>query len=212
VKGRIEIKHGQYSNIKYSMFERSHSLQITIRIVQLLVLPLVLPFIVLAKLSPKVCFRMISELFSLIPFSIGEIVRYDFYRYTLRHCGQNVFFSFGTVFYYPDITIGNNVLIGMYNTIHHCNFGNDVMTAEGCRFLSGSKYHSFERKDIPMAMQGGKLKRIAIGSDVWIGSNCVIMEDVCDGSIVGAGSVVTKTVEPYSIVAGNPAKLIRKRS
>jgi acetyltransferase-like isoleucine patch superfamily enzyme len=56
-------------------------------------------------------------------------------------------------------------------------------------------------------------KRTSIGNDVWIGSNCLIKSGVVigDGAVIGMGSVVTKDVEPYSIVAGNPAKHIRKR-
>lgn len=56
-------------------------------------------------------------------------------------------------------------------------------------------------------------KNTIIGNDVWIGSKVIILPglQIGDGSIVGAGSVVTKDVEPYSIVAGNPAKQIRKR-
>lgn len=52
-----------------------------------------------------------------------------------------------------------------------------------------------------------------IGNDVWIGSNCLIKAGVTigDGAIVGMGSVVTKSVEPYTVVGGNPAKQIRKR-
>lgn len=54
---------------------------------------------------------------------------------------------------------------------------------------------------------------ILIGSDVWIGANCTIMDNVSigNGAIIAAGSVVTKTVPPYAIVGGNPAKLIRYR-
>ena len=200
-----------YSDIKYRIFNQSLKLRIAIIIAKILVFPFILPFIFIAKLSPKTCFRAISEFFSLIPFPLGEIVRFVFYKFVLKTCGQNVFISIGTVFYYPEISIGNNVLIGMYNTIHHCDFGDNVLTAEGCRFLSGSMYHHFSRKDIPMTLQGGKLKHINIGSDVWIGSNSVLMESVRDGSIVGAGSVVTKEVEPYSVVAGIPAKVIKKR-
>ena len=52
-----------------------------------------------------------------------------------------------------------------------------------------------------------------IGNDVWIGQHATILPGVHigDGAIVGANSVVSKDVEPYSVVAGNPARLIRKR-
>lgn len=208
----VEIKYNQYTDIDYRMFKQSTTLKIFIKIAKVLFFPFVLPLILLAKLSPETGFRLISELLSLIPFAFGEICRYDFYKFTLKNCGNNVFINFGTILYYPNVSIGNNVLIGMYNTIHHCDFGNNVMTAEGCHFLSGSKYHNFSRIDIPMTQQGGKLKRIRVGNDVWIGTNAVIMDDVGDGCVVGAGSVITKKIEPYSIVAGNPAKIIKKRS
>jgi virginiamycin A acetyltransferase len=54
---------------------------------------------------------------------------------------------------------------------------------------------------------------IIIGNDVWIGVNCTILDgiNIGDGSVIAAGSIVTKDVEPYSIVGGNPAKLIRYR-
>ena len=56
-------------------------------------------------------------------------------------------------------------------------------------------------------------EKTTIGNDVWIGSNVFIKGGVSvgHGAVIGAHSVVTKDVEPYSIVAGNPAKLIRKR-
>lgn len=78
----------------------------------------------------------------------------------------------------------------------------------------------FERLEIPQFRPyrypddpagGGKLKRIYIGDDVWIGANAIIMDDVGNGSVVGAGSVVTLSVEPYSIVAGNPGRVLRSR-
>ena len=52
-----------------------------------------------------------------------------------------------------------------------------------------------------------------IGNDVWIGANSIIMRGVTigDGAVVGAGSIVTKDIEPYSIVGGNPARHIKYR-
>lgn len=52
-----------------------------------------------------------------------------------------------------------------------------------------------------------------VGNDVWIGQNATILPGVHigDGAIIGLNSVVTKDIEPYTIVAGNPAKVIRKR-
>lgn len=56
-------------------------------------------------------------------------------------------------------------------------------------------------------------KTTTIGNDVWIGSNTIVKSgvQVGDGAIIGMGSVVTKDVEPYAIVAGNPARFIRSR-
>lgn len=68
--------------------------------------------------------------------------------------------------------------------------------------------HGIRRRDVPIRLQPGKLKRITIGKDCWIGAGAIVMADVGDGSVVGAGSVVTKAVPPWSIVAGNPAKVI----
>ena len=52
-----------------------------------------------------------------------------------------------------------------------------------------------------------------IGNDVWIGQNTVILPSVhiCDGAIIGANSVMGSDVEPYTIVVGNPARVLRKR-
>ena len=58
-----------------------------------------------------------------------------------------------------------------------------------------------------------KMQRVTIGHDVWIGHGAIILPDmtVGNGAVVAAGSVVTKDVAPYSIVAGNPAKTLRSR-
>ncbi|MCK4820719.1 acyltransferase, partial [bacterium] len=202
---RVEIVHNRYREVDYRMVDKPRIMRWSIKAVGILSLPLIYPLVILSKLSSETGFKMAWQFLSLLPTAIGVGVRDEFYRRTLRTCGENTLVSFGAVFYYPEVSIGNNVIIGSNVSIHHCDIGNNVMIGGGSHILSGRKYHNFDQPDIPIIKQGGKMKRVRIDDDVWIGVNSVIMEDVGKGSVVGAGSVVTKKIEPYSIVAGNPA-------
>jgi acetyltransferase-like isoleucine patch superfamily enzyme len=210
MRKRERIEGDRYYDIEYHQFTQSRALKLAMSAAGVATWPLVLPLALLARISDFV-FVTCSQLLAFAPYLLGTIMRYEFYRFTLAHCGRNVMIGFGTVLLYRDIRIGDNVLIGMYNTIHYCDFGSYVLTAEGCRFLSGAQYHNFERTDVPMALQGGKLRRINLANDCWIGANAVVMADLAQGSIVGAGAVVTKSVEPYTIVGGVPAREIGRR-
>ncbi len=97
--------------------------------------------------------------------------------------------------------------------LEKCTIGNDVMIAPNTCILS--RMHEHSRVDLPMSLQGYKAEqRVYVKDDVWIGRNCIIMPGVTVGesSIVAAGSVVTKDVPPFTIVAGVPAKVIRQRN
>jgi maltose O-acetyltransferase len=100
----------------------------------------------------------------------------------------------------------------MYSYVGTVKIGRDVMIGE--ELIAISRNHEFSSTETPMRTQGfQKDQPITIEDDVWIGTRVTILPGVIvgKGSIVGAGSVVTKNVPPYAIVAGNPAKLIRKR-
>lgn len=93
------------------------------------------------------------------------------------------------------IIIGDDCLIGAYTVIR-------------------SSSHIYDRIDIPILRQGHRGGSIVIGNDVWIGAHVVITPDVIigDGAIIGAGAVVTHSVEKYDIVGGVPAKVIGHRT
>jgi len=211
MKRTERIQHGEYTAIRYTQFEQPAALRRLRRIVGWVVVPLILPLILFAKVSEE-SFRTAAELLKGLPFVLGIVVREQFYRWTLTHCGENVIIGAGTVFCYPDVSVGDNVLLGMYNVIHYCDFGSHVLVADHCQFLSGAKYHNFSRVDVPMTQQGGLLTRIRIEDDCWVGAGAIVMASVGHGSVVGAGAVVTRDIEPYSIVAGNPAQVIKKRA
>ncbi|MGD8172067.1 acyltransferase [Vibrio sp. TRT 21S02] len=116
------------------------------------------------------------------------------------------------------ISHGKNVRIGKHCHINERVFiqgatiGDKVMIAADAYIMNST--HNFDKLDIPMIDQGGITdNNPKIGNDVWIGKNVVIMPGVKvgDGVIIGAGAVVTKDIEPYSIVGGVPAKVIRSR-
>lgn len=167
-----------------------------------------IPFLIINKFTE---YAYVAELISLIPFRFGEHVRYHFYKKTLASCGVNVVINFGTILSYDDITIGNNVWIGAYNTFGHVDIGDYTLTAQYCHFLSGKNQHGFNKMDLPIMKQPGQPARLKIGPDVWIGVNSVIMADIGSGCVIGSGSIVTKPIPDWSVAVGSPARVIKNR-
>ena len=196
--------------VQHLQFHQSESLRLVLRVLGILTWPLTWPLAMLARASDAV-FRTLSEGLSLLPYLVGVIVRREFYRFALRRCGDNLVVEFGAIFLYRDVSIGNHSLIGRYSIVHHCDFGDYVVAGERCTFLHGPHYHHDERLDVPMAKQGGTISPISIADDCWIGAHCVVMAPVATGAIVGAGSVVPSPVAERTVVAGNPARVLRTR-
>ena len=90
--------------------------------------------------------------------------------------------------------------------------GADTMIAALC-YVGGGRYATRGRIDVPLSDQQEPRAGVAIGSDCWIGAGAVIIDGVelGRGSIVGAGAVVTRGFDPYSVIAGVPARLIATR-
>lgn len=130
----------------------------------------------------------------------------------LDKCGQNINIEKNATFSVRT-EIGNNSGIGVNARFYgKVIIGDNVMMAPDC--IIYVRNHESSRVDIPMCEQGSTEERpVIIGSDVWIGGRVIILPGVTigDGAIIGAGSIVTKNVAAYDIVAGNPAKVIRNR-
>lgn len=90
---------------------------------------------------------------------------------------------------------------------------NTTKSANPKNVIIGKDTHIYMRKDILIQKQRHKEKDIIIGNDVWIGFGAQIMSRVKigNGAVIGAGSIVTKDIELYSVVGGIPAKLIKYR-
>nr|WP_115460780.1 CatB-related O-acetyltransferase [Winogradskyella aurantiaca] len=112
-------------------------------------------------------------------------------------------------------SIGRNTVISNANVGKFCSISWNVTigaTQHNYKKLSTHaftyiKYYGFTKSDHRITIF------TEIGNDVWIGANAIIMPGVTigNGAVIGAGSIVTKNVEPYQIVVGNPARQIGYR-
>jgi len=110
-----------------------------------------------------------------------------------------------------DIYIGDRTRIGLGCTlIGPVSIGNDVRIAQNV-VMSGLN-HKYEDISLPISQQGVTTNNIVVEDEVWIGANCVILPGVTvkKHAVVAAGSIVRRNVPAYSVVAGNPAKVMKK--
>jgi acetyltransferase-like isoleucine patch superfamily enzyme len=159
-------------------------------------------------------------------------------RYGFRSIGRGVVIDGMPEFLFPyaDIRLNDHVRIGKRCVFQGSpdsviTIGSGVTINDGCYITSlfsisigmGSSIgeytsirdynHEFRVPDQPIKSQGYSGAPIRIGADCWIGRGCILLPgvDIGDGAIIGANSVVTKSVAPYAIAAGCPAKQIGER-
>lgn len=163
--------------------------------------------------------QVFGELHYEAPICIGHGVTF------MGHC------SVGAFTYMNDANAFTTCSIGRF-----CSLGHDILVGPGQHDMSLFSTHPFvsDAGDVAGLRCFEEYRRIAneppphdswqhapydscnqtrIGNDVWIGSRAIIMSGLAigDGAVIGAGAIVTRDVEPYSIVVGSPARLVRKR-
>ncbi|KHS85090.1 MULTISPECIES: acyltransferase [Pectobacterium] len=117
------------------------------------------------------------------------------------------------------IEIGNNVVIRPGTMLFASPLGEDTTNIEiHDNVLIGSgvhvyvSNHEYRKIDVDIIFQGHQeVKKVVIEQGCWIGANAILLPGVTigKGSVVGAGSIVTKSVPPHTVVVGNPAKIIK---
>ncbi|MFH1054849.1 MAG: acyltransferase [Candidatus Altiarchaeota archaeon] len=155
-----------------------------------------------------------------------------------KKVGCNVIFEKGVLVFHPEnIELGSNIYVGHYSILkgYYKNLmliGDDTWIGQGCFLHSAggikigkavglgpavkilTSVHTEEGRKRPITSSTLEFGEVVIGDGCDIGMGAIILpgKTIGEGSIVGAGSVVTKDVEPYSVVAGNPARLLKMRN
>ncbi|MFH1386121.1 MAG: acyltransferase [bacterium] len=176
-----------------------------------------------------------------LPGHLGIILRRIFYKKYLASCGRGLSTATGCqIRSGKNIAFGNNINLGLNaqvyasgknnptikigdnlstnsNIMINADLGGPIQIGDnvllGPNVVIRSSNHTFENPDLPIKQQGHTAGKITIEDDVWLGANVVVVPNVSigKGSVIAAGAVVTKNVEPYSVMGGVPAKIISKR-
>lgn len=162
-----------------------------------------------------ISYSIVGNLFEIPPFKLRVVgaLRVFFARLFVESCGKGVVIERGASFG-RKLKIGNKSGIGKNAWIRGTvSIGNYVLMAPNVVILTQN--HVYDRIDIPIIEQGTTSEEpVIIEDDCWICQNVIILPGITigKGAILAAGAVVTKNVPPYSIVGGNPARLIKQRT
>lgn len=152
----------------------------------------------------------------------NRFVKMPIIKMSLGSCGKNA--QFGTDFQaygIQNIHLGNDIAFGTDNTLMctraKIQIGDHVMTGPGVTFITGGHRYDVVGRTMKSIGNDEKLPEndqdIVLEGDNWIGANSTILKGVTigKGAIVAAGAVVSRSLEPYGIYGGVPAKLIKMR-
>ncbi|WP_197497428.1 acyltransferase [Polaribacter vadi] len=163
-------------------------------------------------------FKIVAETYLLISRKF-KALKAHFQKMVFAECGENVYVGYDCEFTYSNIILGNKIYIGSHASfiaaISKIIVGNNVMFGPHVTIRGGNHRIDVIGKfmiDVKDKLPENDLD-VIIGDDVWVGCNATILKGIIigKGAVVAAGAVVTRSVPPYAIVGGNPAKIIKYR-
>ena len=156
-------------------------------------------------------FQSIMQTAALVPGVLGALTRQALLTALAQRCGLRVTVHLGTLFSTPAVEIGENVYIGAFCNVGYALIDDFVLLGSNVHVLSGRNQHGYARRDLPMALQAGRKVPVKIGYGAWIGNGAIVMADIGEQCIVGAGSVVVDPVPAWSVAVGSPARVVADR-
>jgi virginiamycin A acetyltransferase len=155
-------------------------------------------------------FAFWTHVFAVLPGRPGMFLRRAFYRWTLESCHEDVTIEFGALFNRRNARMDAGAYVGAYALIGSVWLQEGALVGSRASLLSGGQQHEL----LPTGEWGptdhSKLSRIVIGRNTWIGEGAILMADTGPCCMVAAGAVVSTAVPPGVMVAGNPARFVKK--
>jgi acetyltransferase-like isoleucine patch superfamily enzyme len=157
----------------------------------------------------ELLFGAIAQMLALLPTPIGTGIRGAFYFLVLDDCSWETHIGFGSLFTHARVCVGSHVSMGSYCIIGHAILGDGIRMGSRVSIPSGKRQHLDESGNLSAR---DTFDTVTIGAKTWIGEGAILMADVGRACIVSAGAVVTRCVPDFSLVAGNPGRVIRQLS
>lgn len=152
-------------------------------------------------------FQTFAQLIAFVPGPAGSVLRAAFYWGTLTRCHWETHFGFGSIFMHRDAVVECHVTTGAYCVFGHAHLHAGTRVASRVSIPSGRRQHLNDDGTIGDV---SRFDTVRVGSSCWIGENAVLLADVGSGSLVSAGAVVTRNMPENSLIAGNPAAVVRQ--
>jgi carbonic anhydrase/acetyltransferase-like protein (isoleucine patch superfamily) len=156
------------------------------------------------------CFVFWTQVVAMLPGLGGLFLRRAFYRWTLEGCAESVTIGFGTVFSRRTAVLEPGVYVGAYALVGSVWIGENSLIGSRTSLLSGGRQHEWLPSGRWSATDEQNLQRIEIGPNTWVGEGAILMANVGAGCMVAAGAVVSSPVPSGVVVAGNPARFVRR--
>lgn len=155
-------------------------------------------------------FTACAQWVAIVPGRPGMVLRRAFYRRTLARCGAHLHVNFGAFFTHRVAEVGERVYLGHYALVGAARLGDGASIGSRASVLSGTQLHEPGTDGRWTPYDPSKLQLVTIGEHVLVGEGAVIMTDVGPRCLVAAGAVVSAPVPSGIVVAGNPARFVRK--
>jgi virginiamycin A acetyltransferase len=182
-------------------------------VAHVLIVPFWISFAIRARLfDADRALMATTQLLGLLPGLPAQYLRRAFLQHAIAGCHHSVVVEFGTTLSRAGTCLDENVYLGPSCHLGLVHLKRDVLVGAGVHIPSGGATHGIDDPFVPIREQAGDERMVVIGAGAWIGSAAVVMADVGEATVIGAGSVVTRPVPAGVVAAGVPARVVRQRT
>lgn len=164
-----------------------------------------------AVVGPDRALEGSSQMLAVLPGLSGQYLRRAFLCRTLASCSRSVTVEFGVLFSAIGARLDDQVYVGPRCHLGLVHLERDVLLGAAVHVPSGARVHPTDAPSGSIRQQPLERTMVRVGAGSWIGSAAVVMADVGRESVVGAGSVVTRSIPDRVVAAGAPARVLRPR-